>query len=275
MKKLAKRILIACVSAIVAVGAIFGLTACNNNAKDWEYIQEKGTLIVGYTEYDPFGYTDTDNVLKGFDVELAKEVGEKLGLTVEFQIIKWANKVTDLNSKIIDVVWNAMTISDELKEVMSITAPYCKNTPVAIALEANAANFNTKDKILASAGAIAVEGGSSAESAIKEDSVLGAASILSCDNQLKAIQEVKSGSSKVAVVDGIMFDQYKVKGASNVEGIVKLTDVKFVEEYFGIGVRKGSPLLEKIENALAELKTEGKYQQIAAKYGLSDLLIEA
>lgn len=99
--------------------------------EDYDYIVGKGKLVIGYTLFAPIAYMD-GNELIGFDIDLAKAVGEKLGVTVEFQKINWDSKEFELSSKNIDCIWNGMTITDERKESMSITIPYMKNKQVAV-----------------------------------------------------------------------------------------------------------------------------------------------
>lgn len=99
--------------------------------EDYDYIVGKGKLVIGYTLFAPIAYMD-GNELIGFDIDLAKAVGEKLGVTVEFQKINWDSKEFELSSKNIDCIWNGMTITDERKETMSITIPYMKNKQVAV-----------------------------------------------------------------------------------------------------------------------------------------------
>ena len=63
---------------------------------------------------------------------MAKLVGEKLGVTVEFVVIDWDTKIMELNSKNIDVVWNGMTLTNEVKEAMECTNAYCNNAQVVV-----------------------------------------------------------------------------------------------------------------------------------------------
>lgn len=99
--------------------------------EDYDYIVGKGKLVIGYTLFAPIAYMEGNDLI-GFDIDLAKAVGEKLGLTVEFQKINWDSKEFELSSKNIDCIWNGMTITDERKESMSITVPYMKNKQVAV-----------------------------------------------------------------------------------------------------------------------------------------------
>lgn len=99
---------------------------------DLAYVQEKGTLIVGITEFEPMDYQDESGEWIGFDADLAKAFAESLGVDVVFQVIDWDNKVMELDGKAIDVVWNGMTLTDEVKNSMECTNPYFNNAQVVV-----------------------------------------------------------------------------------------------------------------------------------------------
>lgn len=259
--------------AAIAAFTAFAVSGCNkyDASEDWAYIQDKGTMIVGYTVYDPVAYME-DGVLVGFEVELAKAVAEKLGIKAEFQQIDWNGKVTEINARNIDVIWNAMTITDELKEQIDITEPYMKNFTVAVVKAENAAQY--KDKAgLKTAAKIAVEAGSSGHKAVSEDAELAGVAVLECTDQIGALNEVAAGTSPVAVVDGILYSSLKNKPESVVNTGSLVTTVQFAEEYFGIGVRKGSDFMSHLVGALDELKADGTYAELADKYNLTDKLV--
>lgn len=99
---------------------------------DVAYIQEKGSLIVGITDFAPMDYKDENGDWIGFDADMAKLVAEKLGVDVEFVEIDWDNKIMELDAKNIDVVWNGMTLTDEVKAAMECTNAYCNNAQVIV-----------------------------------------------------------------------------------------------------------------------------------------------
>ena len=99
----------------------------NDNAvSDLAYIQDKGTLVIGITEYAPMNYKENDE-WTGFDTEFALAVAEKLGVTAEFVEIEWDSKILELDSKAIDCVWNGMTLTDEVLNAMTCSQPYINN----------------------------------------------------------------------------------------------------------------------------------------------------
>lgn len=99
---------------------------------DVAYIQDKGTLIVGITEFEPMDYKDENGQWIGFDADMAKVVAEKLGVEVQFVVIDWDNKIMELDSKNVDVLWNGMTLTDEVKNSMECTNPYFNNAQVVV-----------------------------------------------------------------------------------------------------------------------------------------------
>ena len=99
---------------------------------DLAYIQDKGTLVIGITDFEPMDYKDADGSWIGFDADMAKAFAESLGVTAEFVEIDWDNKIFELDGKTIDVVWNGMTLTDAVKEAMECTNAYCENAQVVV-----------------------------------------------------------------------------------------------------------------------------------------------
>lgn len=99
---------------------------------DVAYIKDKGTLIVGITDFAPMDYKDESGEWIGFDADMARMVAEKLGVEAQFVEIDWDNKIMELESKNIDVVWNGMTLTSEVTESMECTNAYCNNAQVIV-----------------------------------------------------------------------------------------------------------------------------------------------
>ena len=125
---------------------------------DLDYIKQKGTLVVGITDFAPMDYQDADGSWIGFDADLAKAFAESLGVEVQFQTIEWDNKVMELDGKTIDVVWNGMTLTDEVTSSMACSNAYCNNAQVVILPADKAADYSTTDSL--SVLRFAVESGS-------------------------------------------------------------------------------------------------------------------
>ena len=127
MKK-AFSVFLGIVLCLTVVFSTVSMTACG----------DENVLKIGYTIYAPMNYTDDLGNFVGHDTELATEVCKRLGYTPEFVEIVWDNKIIELNSYNIDVIWNGMTITDELKEAILISDPYMINQQVIIVDKENA-----------------------------------------------------------------------------------------------------------------------------------------
>ena len=99
---------------------------------DIAYIQEKGVLVVGITDFAPMDYKDENGEWIGFDADMARLVAEKLGVEIQFVEIDWDTKIMELDSKSIDVVWNGMTLTAEVTAAMNCTNAYCNNAQVVV-----------------------------------------------------------------------------------------------------------------------------------------------
>ncbi len=236
-------------------------TVGNSVAKtDSEYVIEKGELIVGMTDYAPMDFKDANGNWTGFDAEFAQKFGEKLGVTVKFfELADWGAKVNELNTKNIDCVWNGMTITDELKETISISNPYVLNAQVIVCKEANKAKYPDKESI--KNAKIAVEGGSVAEGLVKDY-----ANVTACQNMAATLLEVNSGTCDVAIIDITMAKSMLGEGTSYA-GLTYTGSLS--EEEYGIGFRKGSDLCDKANALIAEMKADGTLQALADKYELT------
>lgn len=131
---------------------------------DWDYIVGQKKFIVGYTLFAPIAYEE-DGKLIGFDIELAKAVADKLGITVEFKEIDWDAKEALLEGKSIDCIWNGMTITEERKANMEISIPYLNNKQVAIIRVADKDKYTTLDSM--SKAIVGAEAGSAGEACVK------------------------------------------------------------------------------------------------------------
>lgn len=106
--------------------------AAEASGSDVAYIKEKGTLIVGITDFAPMDYKNDAGDWVGFDADMARMLADSLGVEIEFVEIDWDNKILELDSKSIDVVWNGMTLTDEVLSAMECSNAYCNNAQVVV-----------------------------------------------------------------------------------------------------------------------------------------------
>ena len=260
---------------LLALSMALGLAACsgqdgkesdNSGDSDLAYIQEKGTLVVGITEFEPMDYTDADGNWIGFDADMARAFAESLGVEAQFQVIAdWDSKVMELEGKTVDVVWNGMTLTEDVLTAMECSNPYFSNGQVVIVPADKAGDYQTEESLADLQ--FAVENGSAGQEELDR---LGY-SYTPVQDQATALMEVAAGTSDAAVVDYLMAAAMTGEGTSYED---LAYTVQLNSEEYGVGFRKGSDLAAELNQFFQEQYASGENQKIADKYNIADKLIE-
>ena len=236
----------------------------DSGESDLAYVQTKGTLVVGMTDFAPMDYKDENGEWIGFDADMAKAFAESLGVDVEFLEINWDNKLMELDTKGIDVIWNGMTINDEVEAGASVSEPYCRNGQVVVVPVDKAEDYQTVESL--SGLNFAVENGSAGAEQLD---ALGL-SYVAKTTQADALLEVASGASDACVIDLLMAGAMIGEGTSypDLTYTVQLND----EEY-GVAFRKGSDLVDAFNEFWASAYADGTVMETATTYGLQGSVI--
>lgn len=250
---------------LVLVLALTCLSACGASSdSDLKYIQKKGTMIVGITDYEPMDYKDENGNWTGFDAELAEQVCEKLGVKCEFLVLgDWGKKFYELETKNVDAIWNGMTITDEVKLNTNCSDAYVVNAQVLVMKADALANYTTPESL--SDLTFAVENGSAGQEAvlgigIPEDQ------IIAVQDQAAALMEVAAGTSDACVIDITMANAMTGEGTSYAD---LAAGISLTSEEYGIGFRKDSDVTAKVNELLQAMKADGSLQALADKYSLT------
>ena len=236
-----------------------------STSSDLQYVKDKGTLVVGITDFEPMDYKDSDGNWIGFDADLAKAFGESIGVDVDFVEIDWDNKVMELDGKTIDCVWNGMTLTDEVTSSMNCTTAYLNNAQVVV-VPADKADQYQDEASLADLS-FAVETGSAGEA---EVSALGL-NYTPVAAQSDALMEVAAGTSDAAVIDSLMAGAMVGEGT----GYENLTyTIGLNSEEYGVGFRKGSDLAQALNDFFKTSSEDGSLQACAEQYGVQAALIQ-
>ncbi|CCX64587.1 amino acid ABC transporter substrate-binding protein PAAT family (TC 3.A.1.3.-) [Firmicutes bacterium CAG:791] len=229
-----------------------------------EYIKNKGSLIVGITDFEPMDYKNESGEWIGFDADMAKQVAKDLGVEVQFVEIDWDNKILELQNKSIDVVWNGMTLTDEVTSSMACTNAYCNNAQVVVLPSDKADAYKDVDSMKDLA--FAVEAGSAGEDAAKENGF----NYTALTSQADTLMEVSAGTSDASIIDLLM------AGAMIGEGTDYPTlthTLELTTEKYGVGCRKDSDLASYINDEFKKLYEDGTMQKIAEQYGVQDAVV--
>ena len=234
---------------------------------DMAYVQSKGTLVVGITDFAPMDYQNESGEWIGFDADMAKAFAESLGVSVEFVEIDWDNKILELGSKSIDCVWNGMTLTDEVTSAMACSNAYCNNSQVVIVPADKAADY--ADAEACKSLNFAVESGSAGMAEVQK---LGA-SFTEVKDQATALMEVAAGTSDAAVIDSLMAGAMVGEGTSY-DSLTYTVSLNAEEgEQYGVGFRQGSDLAAALSDFFAAAYADGSMQACAETYGIQAALI--
>lgn len=279
---------LAVILALMMVFSVLAFTACQNTqtpgeevvngentenneaaddtvtASDLDYIKEKGTLVIGMTDYAPMNYY-VDGVLTGFDTEFAEAVAAKLGVKAEFIEIEWDSKIFELDSKAIDCVWNGMTLTNEVMNAMNCSVPYVVNAQVVVMAEDKLADYTTVES-LADLTFVA-EAGSAGAAAIADAGYTA----VEVDTQATALMEVAAGAEDACVIDITMANAMTGEGTSYAGLGYSLA---LTTEEYGIGFRKDSDVTAAVNEIIDELYADGTLTALAEKYELTLALAE-
>ena len=237
----------------------------DSGESDLAYVQTKGTLVVGMTDFAPMDYKDENGEWIGFDADMAKAFAESLGVDVEFLEINWDNKLMELDTKGIDVIWNGMTINDEVEAGASVSEPYCRNGQVVVVPVDKAEDYQTVESL--SGLNFAVENGSAGAEQLDELNLPYVAK----QTQADALMEVASGASDACVIDLLMAGAMIGEGTSYPD----LTyTVQLNSEEYGVAFRKGSDLADAFNSFWKEAYDAGTVMETATTYGVQESIIE-
>ncbi|TWH23859.1 MULTISPECIES: amino acid ABC transporter substrate-binding protein [unclassified Aminobacter] len=245
--------------AVLVAGAIQALAAIPVHAgENFDAIKSAGVIKIG-TEgtYAPFTYHDDTGKLVGFDVEIGEAVAERLGVKAEFVEGKWDGLIAGLDAKRYDVVINQVGITEERKAKYDFSQPYVASKAALIVREDNAditdfAHLSGKkaaQSLTSNYGKMAQEAG---------------AEIVATDGFDQSIALVVQGRADATLNDSLSFFDFKKKQPN---APVKIVATQGDASESGILIRKGdAELVDAINKALDEIKSDGTYQKISEKY---------
>ncbi len=263
------------------------LAGCNNAAtttnadsnvssstedKSWEKVEQAGQFVLGLDDsFPPMGYTDPETgEIVGFDIDLAKEVCDRLGIKLVTQPINWDTKEMELDNGNIDCIWNGFTYTEERAEQMNLSQAYMKNTQVIMVK--GDSDYSAREDLAGKT--VAVQTGSSGENAVNgtEDFKNSLGNVISTDTYLNAIMELDNGTVDAVVLDEKVAETY-TKDNEKYKLLQKDgSDDYLTEEEYVIGFRKNDEALKnKVVDTLKEMAADGTTAKISTEWFGEDI----
>ena len=235
-----------------------------------DYILDKGELVLGLDDsFPPMGFRSEEGEIVGFDIDLAREVTERMGVELALQPIDWDSKILDLNSKDIDVIWNGLTITAEREDKITFSKPYIANRQIVIVQ----ADSGIETKVDLDGATVGLQLGSSAQDAVEaEPDVLDTfAELARYQDNVQALLDLEVGRIDAVVVDEIL-GRYYISQKPDTFAVAK---EHFAEEEYGIGFRKGEVAFrDRVDELMDEMVADGTAAEISRKWFGEDVLLE-
>ncbi|MGV0743096.1 ABC transporter permease subunit [Mycolicibacterium sp. XJ870] len=238
--------------------AMVVLSACGGPAETTEDpIKSAGVLRVG-TEgvYAPFSYHDASGQLVGYDVDVARAVGEKIGVRVEFVETPWDSIFAALEANRFDVVANQVTITPERQTKYDLSQPYTVGEGVIV----TRADDDSISSLADLKGKVAAENATSNWSEIARNA---GARVEAVEGFTQAITLLNQGRVDVVVNDSIAVYAYL---AETNDTSVKISGTVGEKSEQGFAARKNSGYLPELDRALEELRQDGTLADISQRY---------
>ena len=227
-----------------------------------------GTFTVGFDQdFPPMGFVGDDGQYTGFDLELAQEVADRLGLEFVPQPIAWDAKDMELSSGTIDCIWNGFTMTGR-EDDYTFSEPYVDNSIVVVV----AADSDIQSLEDLAGKVVATQADSSALTALTDDSednkdniALAAtfADLQQVADYNSAFMNLEAGSIDAIAVD-IGVAQYQISSRGD---MFRQLDTPISTEQYAIGFKKGNTeLRDQVQNTLNEMVSDGTFDKIVANY---------
>ena len=257
-----KKILALTLALILTLTCLTACGAAPAADSDLAKIKKAGKIVVGITEYAPMDFKDENGNWTGFDAEFAQLFAKELGVECEFYVIAdWGKKFLELETNMIDAVWNGMTITEEALLNASVSNPYVINAQVVVMKADKLADYPDAESMKDLA--FAVENGSAGQDAV---AALGAPNTVPVQDQAAALMEVAAGTSDACVIDITMANAMTGEGTSYTD---LAYEVALTSEEYGVAFRKDSDLTAAFNDFMAKIIADGTLQALADKYNLT------
>lgn len=260
------KILMGVIAAIVII-ALIGVIFLSTKGKE----DDENTLVLGMDDsFPPMGFRNENNELVGFDIDLATEVCNKLGMKLEVQTISWAAKEQELDSGNIDCIWNGFGYTEERNEAMTLSDMYIKDESIFFVKQDS--EYTSQEDLKGKK--IGIQNGSTQERRLN-DSEFGkeVGEIIGYSDYLTALMDLETGNIDAVYMSKIT-GTYIMKSNNKNFKTFEAQGLSEGETGMVIAFKKGNTeLKDKVEKAIAELKEEGKVKEIAEKWFGEDLTV--
>ncbi len=258
-------LLAGCTAADTTDDTTSDTAAATGEDQSLQKVLDSGKLVLGLdATFKPMGYTDENDNIIGFDIDLAEEVCKRMGVELVKQPIDWDTKEKDLEVGKIDCIWNGMSVSPSRAEVMNLSEPYMKNDMIFVVAGDSAVQAQTELE----GKNVAVQSGSTAQEILSNSGITVNETALATN--VDCLQQLELGLVDAVFMDSVVANFEITETGKNFR---ILPDGLEPEEY-AIGFRKNDQALrDEVQKILSEMKADGTMGEISTKWFGSDITI--
>ncbi|GEN46190.1 putative ABC transporter extracellular-binding protein YckB [Alkalibacillus haloalkaliphilus] len=228
----------------------------------WQDVQEAGKLVVGTSgTYAPVTYHDENNELTGFDVEMMREIGERLGVEVEFSTMDFDGILPALRNGQIDIASNDFAITEEREEIFTFTEPYKFSYGSVIVRSDDMGNFESAYDL---EGVPVALGSLTSNYAIFAENI--GADGTAYDGGVDAILRDIINENQDAYLNDVLVLHRTLEGFDD-DSLAVAEQVKFHATESAFPMLKGNnSLKEVIDEVLQEMKEDGTVAELSQEF---------
>lgn len=251
---------------LVILAGVQSFAFSNKTGDTLEKIKKDGYFTVGLDDtFAPMGFRGENNEIIGFDIDLAKEVANRMGVEVKFKPCDWDGIIFELRSKKVDMVWSGMTITESRKKQIAFSKPYFTGEQTIITRSGS----DIKEISDLAGKTIGIQMGSSSNVALEKNPISSKVkNVRKYGTNVEVLLDLEAKRTDAVVIDSIVGRYYvtKKENKENKDIFTVLNDSLSVED-MGIGMRKeDKSLISEIDNAIDGMKKDGTYNTIYEKW---------
>jgi cystine transport system substrate-binding protein len=257
LSELARRLAVAA-RPFLAIAAL-GLAGAAQAADLIDEVRQHGVLRIGLEgTYPPFNYKDEKGELAGFDVDIAKGIAAKLGVSPQFTTSEWSGLLAGLQAGKYDVIVNQVAATEQRRQTFDFSGPYVVSSPQLI-VRANETRPMKTEADLAGKTIGVGQGSNYADMARKIPGV----NVKVYPGSTEYLQDLAAGRIDAALNDSLLIPYLAKKTSLPVKAGAPIGAV----ESNAIPFRKGNPGFQRaIDKALADMKADGSFQRISTQW---------
>ena len=248
------------------------LVGCGGQNSQGDNVTSGKTIVIGIDDgFPPMAFRNEKDEIVGFDIDLARETMNRMGVKFEFKPIDWDKKREELTSGNIDIIWNGLNITEERKEYILFSKPYMEDRQIFLVKKGKAEGIRSEHDLTGKI--VATQSGATSETYVNQNDVIqrSAKEIKTFTKFTDAIAALKNGEIDTFICDEIIARYDVLSNPGNFEIIDVQSDF-----YTGIGIgfrKDDTELHDAVQKTFDEVIADGTAKKISEKWFQADLIL--